>query len=71
MIFTNEVEKTVYNAIKESNKPFTFEALKKRFGDNVVGYIGPLKQKGLVEVERKFNVTTKKVVKTIKIKEAK
>lgn len=69
MIFTNELEKTVYTAIKESNEPFTFEALKKRFGDNVVGYIGPLKQRGLVEVERKFNVETRKVVKTIKVKE--
>lgn len=53
-MFTNEIEKTVYNVIKESKKLFTFEALKKRLGDNVVGYIGKLKQRDLVEIVKQY-----------------
>lgn len=71
MIFTNEMEKIVYNVIKESNEQFTFETLKKIFGNNVVGTIGKLKQRNLVEIVKQFRPELKKSIKTIKIKEVK
>lgn len=69
MIFTSEVEKTVYNFIKDSDKKVTFKVLETKLGSNAIGYIGKLKQKDLVEIVRELNPKIKKYVKIIKIKE--
>ena len=71
MIFTSEVEKTVYDFIKDSKEAVTFEVLKKRLGDKAVGYIGKLKQRDLVEIVRELNPKIRRFDKVIKIKEVK
>ena len=68
MTFTNEVEKTVYNFIKDSDNKVTFKLLETKLGSNAVGYIGKLNQKELVEIVRELNPVIKKYVKIIKIK---
>lgn len=71
MIFINEVEKTVYNFIKDSNEVVTFKLLKTKLGTNAVGTIGRLKQRDLVEIVKQFRPELKKFLKVIQVKEVK
>ena len=63
----SEKESKVYDYLKVEDKPIALENLKTKFGENVVGVVGKLKQLELIKITTNYKAS-KKYRKQVELK---